>query len=346
MAAYGIIRAEKVKMAKIGKGLQIHHQRESKTGKYNNPDIDSAREKDNVVLVHSDNFRASVNQKIKEYGITRKIRSDAVGLIDGIIVVSGEFFKGKDQAEVVSFFKGILPLVEKEFGPVISATIHGDEMAYNSGNWHMHFATVPIIKKSNGYSLSAKDVMGNQKDYIARQDRFYDQYFSKFGLDRGVSAKETHSKHIDQNRWKVEQAKQQATEYQKLSNTAVKTLSAVLLETEQVKAQREAEIQRFDSLQQANEELNRHISAKHKYMAKQNSIVYNDRKIDDLAVAEMLKDGQATFILDSIDNTDFVNEYVAHAYRQIESNIEKAELSAQVDNDLIAMIESEDYAIE
>ncbi len=344
--AYGIIRAEKVKMAKIGKGLQAHHQRESKSGEYNNPDIDPTRAKDNVVLVHSDNFRASVNQKIKEHGITRKIRSDAVGLIDGIIVVSGEFFKGKDRTEVISFFKGILPLVEKEFGPIISATIHGDELAYNDSNWHMHFATVPIIKKGNGYSLSAKDVMGNQKDYIARQDRFYNQYFSKFGLARGVSAKETHSKHIASNRWKAEQAKRQATEFQKLSNTAVNTLKTVMLETEQVKAQKETEAKKADCLHQTNKELNRHISAKHRYLAKQNSIVYDDTRIDDLTVAEMLKDGQAPFLLDSIKNTDFVNKYVSRAYDKIESDIEQAEPSTRIDNELIAMIESEDYAIE
>lgn len=347
MAVYGIIRANKVKMANIGLGLQEHHQRSDKDGYYNNPDIDLSKSADNVELIHSDNFRKSVNQKIQEYGITRKIRNDAIGLIDGLAAVSGEFFKDKSREQIIEYYKGMIPLIEKEFGTIISAVIHFDEMRFNIQNIHMHFATVPIIQNENGsYRLSAKKLMGNQKDYIARQDRFYEQYFKQFGLERGESAKETHSKHIEQNRWKAEQVKQQVTEFQKLSNMAAKTLNAVMLEAEQVKAQREAETQKFGSLQQANEELNRHISAKHKYMARQNSIIYNDRKIDDLAVAEMLKDGHATFMLDSIDNTDFVNEYVARAYRQIESNIEKAEVNAQVDNDLIAMIELEDYVIE
>lgn len=50
--------------------------------------------------------------------------------------------------------------------------------------------------------------MGNQKEYIAKQDRFYNQYFKGYGLDRGVSAKETHAKHINTNRWKAEQTKE------------------------------------------------------------------------------------------------------------------------------------------
>ena len=50
--------------------------------------------------------------------------------------------------------------------------------------------------------------MGNQNDYIERQDRFYEQYFKNFGLERGVSAKETKVKHISTNRWKAEQVKE------------------------------------------------------------------------------------------------------------------------------------------
>lgn len=349
MVAYGIIRADKVKMANIGSGLQEHHQRSDKDGHYNNPDIDLSKSGDNVELVHSDSFRQSVGQKIKEYDITRKIRDDAVGLIDGLATVSGEFFKDKNREQIIDYYKNMIPLIEKEFGPIISAVIHFDELRFNKQNIHMHFATVPIVQNENGsYSLSAKKLMGNQKEYIARQDRFYEQYFKQYGLERGTSAKETHSKHIDQNRWKAEQAKQQATEYQILSDNAISALSAVMLETEQLKAQRETEAKKVGNLQQTNEELNRHISAKQKYMAKQNKIVYDDSKIDDLAVAKMLKDGYSTFLLDCIvysDNTDFVDKYLAYAHNQIESDIEQAEPTVRIDNDLIALLESEDYAI-
>jgi len=347
MTAYGIIRAEKVKMANIGSGLQEHHQRSDKDGYYNNPDIDLSKSADNVELVHSDNFRQSVNQMIKKCGISRKVRNDAVGLIDGLAAVSGDFFKDRSRDQIIEYYKGMIPLIEREFGPVISAVIQFDELRFNKQNIHMHFATVPIVQNENGsYSLSAKKIMGNQKDYIARQDRFYEQYFKQYGLERGVSAKETHSKHINQNRWKAEQAKQQATEYQKISDTAVNVLNTVMLEAEQVKVQKEAEVKKADRLQQINEELNRHISAKHQYISKQNNIVFDDGRIDDLAVAEMLKDGHATFLLNHIENTDFVNKYVSRAYDQIESDIEQAEPNTRIDYELIDMIELEDYAIE
>lgn len=207
--AYGIIRAEKVKIAKLGSGLQEHHQRSDKDGVYNNPNIDLNLSKNNVVFIHSDNFIESMYQVIKDHNITRKIRPDAVGLIDGFTTVSGEFFEGKSKEQIVSYFKGMLPLIEREFGTIISATLHCDEMDFNKYNYHMHFATIPIIKDEKGkYCLSAKKIMGNQKDYIARQDRFYDGYFKIFGLERGISAKETNAKHISTNRWKAEQAKE------------------------------------------------------------------------------------------------------------------------------------------
>lgn len=207
--AYGIIRAEKVKGVKLGSGLQEHHQRSDKDGIYSNPDIDLNLSKNNIEFIHSDNFRNSIFEKIKEYGITRKIRTDAVIMIDGFCTVSGEFFQSMTQDQIVSYFKGMLPLIEKEYGPIISATLHCDEMKFNQYNYHMHFATVPIVKDDKGnYSLSAKKLMGNQKEYIAKQDRFYNQYFKGYGLDRGVSAKETHAKHINTNRWKAEQTKE------------------------------------------------------------------------------------------------------------------------------------------
>lgn len=207
--AYGIIRAEKVKLAKLGSGLQEHHQRSDKDGVYNNPDIDLNLSKSNVEFIHSDDFRNSMYDVIKKHNITRKIRPDAVGLIDGFTTVSGDFFKDKSKEQIVSYFRDMLPLIEREFGPIISATLHCDEMAFNEKNYHMHFATIPIVSDEKGnYCLSAKKVMGNQKDYIERQDRFYDEYFKSFGLERGISAKETKAKHISTNRWKADQTKE------------------------------------------------------------------------------------------------------------------------------------------
>lgn len=203
---YGIIRAEKVKMAKINSNLQKHHQRE-KDSYFSNPDIDPARAKDNVCLVHCDNFREEINQKIKQYGI-KKVRSDAVGMIDIISTCSKEFFENKSREWIIEYFKRQMPLIQKEFGIIISANIHFDENVV-----HAHYSTVPIIQNKNDtYSLSAKRIMGNQKDYIARQDRFYEQWFSKFGLERGVSAKESQREHLDTIRYKAEQTKKELSE--------------------------------------------------------------------------------------------------------------------------------------
>lgn len=194
---YGIIRAEKVKMTKVNSNLQKHHQRE-KDKYYSNPDIDPTRAKDNVCLVHCDNFREEINKKIKEYNI-KKVRSDAVGMIDIISTCSSDFFTDKSREWIIKYFEWQMPLIQREFGPLISANIHFDEK-----NVHCHFSTVPIIQNKNGtYSLSAKRIMGNQKDYIARQDRFYELVFSRFGLERGVSKKESQREHLDTIRFKT-----------------------------------------------------------------------------------------------------------------------------------------------
>lgn len=260
MASYGIIRVEKVKMAKITSNLQSHHQRESSNGYYNNSDIDITKKDDNVEFIHSDNFRESVNQKIKEFGITRKIRPDAVGLLDGFVTVSGDFFKGKTKEQIVSFFEGIIPLIEKELGPIISCTLHGDEMKYNNLNYHMHFATVPIVSNEKGkYTLSAKKIMGNQKDYVARQDRFHKEYFQKFGLKRGVSAKETQRTHVDTNRWKSEQAEKMAANQTKLLSDTMQEQTLVQLENNKIKKENDKIKQ--DTLKKQDElnKLNRQI---------------------------------------------------------------------------------------
>ena len=199
---YGILRVNKIKLNGISKVFQQHHQREARFYK-SNPDIDVSKIDEDVSLIHSNNFKKDIQMQLAMYNITKTPRKDAIGLIDGVITASPEFFEGKSKQAIVDFFRKAIPLIKKEFGPIISMTIHFDERSP-----HAHFACVPIIgDDDNGYSLSAKKVLGNQQDYIKRQDRFHKEFFSKYGLDRGESKQETNREHIEQNRYKVDQAK-------------------------------------------------------------------------------------------------------------------------------------------
>ena len=70
-----------------------------------------------------------------------------------------------------------------------------------------HNITKQPRKNAEGnYKLSAKDVMRNRQEYIAKQDRFFDDYFKNYDLIRGQSAKETSGKHINNNRFKAQKA--------------------------------------------------------------------------------------------------------------------------------------------
>lgn len=200
---YGILRANKIKLSSVTKRFQKHIQRQANYY-HSNPDIDVSKQNEDVILIFSEDFKKSIFSELEKHNITKEPRKNAVGLIDGVITASPTFFDKKDKNSIVDFFKKALPIITREYGPIVSAAIHFDEKTP-----HLHFCTVPILKNSEGnYKLSAKEVMGNRQEYIAKQDRFFEQFFMKYGLKRGQSVKETSRTHIDHNRYKAEKARE------------------------------------------------------------------------------------------------------------------------------------------
>lgn len=222
--SYGILRVSKIKLNAITKAFQQHHQREASFYR-SNPDIDISRLEEDISLVRSRHFKNAISAQLEKHGITKTPRKDAIGLIDGVMTASPEFFEGKDKQSIINFFKGALPLIQKEFGPLISATIHFDEKTP-----HLHFAAVPIKETSKGYKLCAKEVLGGRQEFIARQDRFHDSYFKRFGLARGESAKETDREHIEQNRYKAQQAHKELLEIRKATQEQKAIYQDLLIE--------------------------------------------------------------------------------------------------------------------
>ncbi len=222
---YGILRANKIKLNSVTKRFQKHIQRQSNYY-HSNPDIDVSKQNEDVALVFSEDFKNSIFEQLKQHNITKEPRKNAVGLIDGVITASPCFFSNKDKSDIVEFFKQALPIIKNEYGPIISAVIHFDEKTP-----HLHFCTVPILQNAEGnYKLSAKDLMGNRQEYIAKQDRFFDEYFKNYGLMRGQSVKETSRKHINHNRFKAQKAKEEFT----LTNTQKDSLEGQIETLEEV----------------------------------------------------------------------------------------------------------------
>lgn len=175
---FGIYRVEKRHAAAV-KGIQIHNNRE-KIGKSSNQDIDWDKTKDNIHLVPCDDLNKAIEVELST--LKRKPRKDAVVMLEHLVTSSQADMMKLSQEEQLKFFQNALEQIQKEFGHIISATIHMDEETP-----HMHVCSVPITKDNR---LSAKDLLGNRKQMSALQDRMYENVFKSYGLERGTTYNE------------------------------------------------------------------------------------------------------------------------------------------------------------
>ncbi|HDD0101326.1 TPA: plasmid recombination protein [Staphylococcus aureus] len=199
--SYSIIRVVKVKSKTNTRGIQ----RENKN--YENIDIDLSKSYLNYDLVNDTkfDFNKKIDEKIeKNYKGKRKIRTDAIKHIDGLITSDNVFlinYLKKRQNSFLSMLKRSWKknTVKKIF---YMRTVHMDEITP-----HMHYGVIPITKDGR---LSAKEVVGNKKALTEFQDRF-NTYINKQGYDlkRGISRQLTKEKHDQVSGYK------QKTEYHK-----------------------------------------------------------------------------------------------------------------------------------
>lgn len=158
--SYSILRVAKVKGSANTRGLQKHNQRENEN--YNNKDINHEETYRNYDLINAQNidYQQVIDETIDaNYAGNRKIRSDAIRHVDGLITSDKEFFEDMDDSEIKSFFKDSLEFLENEYGKenMLYATVHLDERVP-----HMHFGFVPLTDDGR---LSAKEQLGIKKAY-------------------------------------------------------------------------------------------------------------------------------------------------------------------------------------
>ncbi|HAR4934442.1 TPA: recombinase [Staphylococcus aureus] len=101
--SYSIIRVVKVKSKTNTRGIQRHIQRENKNYEnYENIDIDLSKSYLNYDLVNDTkfDFNKKIDEKIeKNYKGKRKIRTDAIKHIDGLITSDNVFFNQLSEEE-------------------------------------------------------------------------------------------------------------------------------------------------------------------------------------------------------------------------------------------------------
>ncbi|OEK58361.1 MobV family relaxase, partial [Staphylococcus equorum] len=203
--SYSIVRVSKVKSGTNTTGIQKHVQRENNN--YENEDIDHSKTHLNYDLVNDNkqNFNNLIDEKIEQnYTSKRKIRTDAVKHVDGLITSDSEFFNNQTPEDTKQFFEHAKDFLEQEYGKdnLLYATVHMDEKTP-----HMHYGVVPITDDGR---LSAKEVVGNKKALIEFQDRFNEHVKQRgYDLERGQSRQVTNAKHEQMSQYK------QKTEYHK-----------------------------------------------------------------------------------------------------------------------------------
>ncbi|MEE0883918.1 MAG: plasmid recombination protein [Faecalimonas sp.] len=219
---YGIMRTEKRSRNDVY-GIQIEANRTQEDHlrgrEFNGSNIDwSLTERNIYLLPKNDNWNKTITDTLEQYNI--KPRKNSVVLLDSIYTASADFFEGKTHNEIIDYFQSCLEFHEKTYGKhIINAVIHFDEVGSNAGgsyknddgtfkgaNYHLHIATIPLLERNGVFSLSAKDIMGGRSQYRKKQDDFYSQVSSLWGLERGeVKDYDETRKHLNKMEYDVQE---------------------------------------------------------------------------------------------------------------------------------------------
>ena len=204
MTYCGIMRVEKRKRSDVY-GIQIEATRTTDDGReFDRSDIDRTRTADNVILQEcpGGSWGREISRQIKDAGAVE--RKNSVVMLDGVYTASPEFFDGLDDETMEDYFWDCLSFHIREYcggdpSRILSAVIHLDEKTP-----HLHVASVPLLESEKGVKLSARDIMGNRNDYRLRQDRFFEDVSSRYGLERGEIREPAETKrHTTKRDWQI-----------------------------------------------------------------------------------------------------------------------------------------------
>lgn len=198
---FGIIRLAKTKSTAV-KAAQYHNDREP--GVHSNPDIDYSRTRENEELAPHQAYKKEIEARTSV--LKRKVRKDAVVLVEGLVTASPDWFKSHSAEEAEAYFRDAFEFVKTFFGEenVVHFTIHRDETTP-----HVHFGVTPI---KNG-SLSWKKFFPDKSALSKFQDAFYEQVSSKYGLSRGQ--KGSTARHYSVSEYKSRELRKLESEVEK-----------------------------------------------------------------------------------------------------------------------------------
>ena len=144
--------------------MEAHHER-TKEKYASNPDIDTAKSKNNFQIVQPEtSYKRESDGWIEAVGF--ETQKDSVRFVDTLITASPDFFKGKKREEIKAFFQTTIDFLAKKISKdnIFTAIIHIDEKTP-----HMHLCFTPITEDGRS---SAKEIIGNRTDLTKWHDDF------------------------------------------------------------------------------------------------------------------------------------------------------------------------------
>lgn len=250
MAMYCIMNVDKQKRSAIY-GLQAEANRQPNDGReFDNSDIDNSRTSDNVFLRQCDSWNREITEQIKSAGVRE--RKDSIVGITGVYTASEEWFRTHSKKEWMAYFSDCLAFHDKTYGRCINAVVHLDEDVP-----HMQCISVPLLQDERGWHLSAKLIMGNRADYQKRQDQFFEEVGSRYGMDRGIKRDAAEIKrHTTKREWQL------ATQGQELQQIRDQTAAAekhlVEINRQLAETERRLESKKI-SLEKLAEDVEKHL---------------------------------------------------------------------------------------
>ena len=150
-----ILRTKKRKRAALS-GLSKENNRtqsdHTKGKDFYNSKIDWERTGDNIFLVKSEDWNASVTEQLDRFSV--KERKNSVVILDSVFTASPEWFETHSKSEAADYFKDCLSFYihtfcEDDKTRIINAVIHLDESTP-----HLHIQSIPIHTDEKGFHLS------------------------------------------------------------------------------------------------------------------------------------------------------------------------------------------------
>ncbi|MBQ6980550.1 MAG: plasmid recombination protein [Clostridia bacterium] len=241
----------------IGK-IENENERQEGYTRIGRETIDTERTHNNYHIVPAPDTRYMeiINNRIKEVGVKRKVKDDAVRMATFVIGAKGDYFKDMPPETEREFFADCVDFIARQMGKenIISAIVHKDETSP-----HIHINVVPITPDNR---LCAKYYFdGKMSEW---QTKVYEEVGKKWNLERGKEGSD--AKHVDPKTYNkvVKQAtadaraenedlKEVNTDMIKRLNKTLQEISEATTERDKLIAERDKEANYSQALKDAKD---------------------------------------------------------------------------------------------